>query len=237
MAGKKWTKEEEEYLLKNYKKANRSFPTRRSSDLGSIQQKLFRMNLLKPIRWTEEEDNFLVEKWDTMKLERIAKKLGRTPRAVEERAYNTLKLGTRNQWYTLKEVQEMTGISKVAIRKRIVKDNIPHHRGKTKQKPFMFDEVQLKRFLKNYQFLWHHKNLTINLFSDQKWYKDKVEHELKEASNQVKRHKPYSEYEDEVLLNSIKQGLTYEEIGKLINRSETSVKARHRYKFNYLYKR
>ena len=101
----------------------------------------------------------------------------------------------------------------------------------------MFDEVQLKRFLKDYQFLWHHKNLTINLFSDQKWYIDKVEHELKEASNQVKRHKLYSEYEDNVLLDSIKQGLSYEEIGRLINRSEVSVRARHRYKYNYLYKR
>ena len=237
MAGRKWTKEEEEYLLKNYKKANRVLAKELNRYIGSVQQKLFRMGLLKPNRWTEEEDNFLVEKWDTMKLESIAKKLGRSKRAVEERAYNTLKLGCRNQWYTLKEVQEMTGISKVAIRKRIVKDNIPHHRGKTKQKPFMFDEVQLKRFLKDYQFLWHHKNLTINLFSDQKWYKDKVEYELKEASNQAKRHKPYSEYEDEVLLNSIKQGLSYEEIGKLINRSETSVRARHRYKYNFLYKR
>ena len=101
----------------------------------------------------------------------------------------------------------------------------------------MFDEVQLKRFLKDYQFLWHHKNLTINLFSDQKWYKDKVDYELKEADNQVKRHKPYSEYEDNVLLNSVKQGLSYEEIGRLINRSEVSVRARHRYKYNYLYKR
>ena len=162
MAGRKWTKEEEEYLLKNYKKANRVLAKELNRNVGSIQQKLFRLNLLKPTRWSEEEDNFLVEKWDTMKLESIAKRLNRTPRAVEERAYNTLKLGTRNQWYTLKEVQEMTGINKVTIRKRIVKDNIPHYRGKTKQKPFMFDEVQLKRFLKDYQFLWHHKNLTIN---------------------------------------------------------------------------
>ena len=123
MAGRKWTKEEEEYLLKNYKKANRLLAKELNRNIGSVQQKLFRMGLLKPIRWTEEEDNFLVEKWDTMKLESIAKRLNRTPRAVEERAYNTLKLGTRNQWYTLKEVQEMTGINKVTIRKRIVKDN------------------------------------------------------------------------------------------------------------------
>ena len=93
MAGRKWTKEEEEYLLKNYKKANKLLAKELNRNIGSVQQKLFRMNLLKPIRWTEEEDNFLVEKWDTMKLERIAKKLGRSKRAVEERAYNTLKLG------------------------------------------------------------------------------------------------------------------------------------------------
>ena len=216
MAGKKWTKEEEEYLLKNYKKSNRVLAKELNRNIGSVQQKLFRLNLLKPTRWSEEEDNFLVEKWDTLKLESIAKRLNRTPRAVEERAYNTLKLGTRNQWYTLKEVQSMTGINKVTIRKRIVKDNISHHRGKTKQKPFMFDEVQLRRFLKDYQFLWHHKNLTINLFQHEKWYKDKVEYELKEAGNQIKRHKPYSEYEDEVLLNGVKNGLSYEEIGKLI---------------------
>ena len=237
MAGKKWTKEEEEYLLKNYKKSNRVLAKELNRKIGSIQQKLFRMNLLKPIRWTEEEDNFLVEKWDTLKLESIAKRLNRTPRAVEERAYNTLKLGTRNQWYTLKEIQAMTGISKVAIRKRITRHNIPHHRGKTKQRPFMLDEVQLRRFLRDYHFLWHHKNLTINLFSDQKWYLDKVEHELEEGSNQIKRNKLYSEYEDEVLLNGVKNNLTYEEIGKLINRSESSVRARHRYKYNYLYKR
>ena len=48
--------------------------------------------------------------------------------------------------------------------------------------------------------------------------------------NQIKRNKLYSEYEDEVLLNGVKNNLTYEEIGKLINRSESSVRARHRYK-------
>ena len=90
MAGKKWTKEEEEYLLKNYKKSNRVLAKELNRNIGSVQQKLFRMNLLKPIRWTEEEDNFLVEKWDTLKLESIAKRLNRTPRAVEERLQQTM---------------------------------------------------------------------------------------------------------------------------------------------------
>ena len=39
MAGKKWTKEEEEYLLKNYKKANRVLAKELNRNIGSVQQK------------------------------------------------------------------------------------------------------------------------------------------------------------------------------------------------------
>ena len=44
MAGRKWTKEEEEYLLKNYKKANKLLAKELNRNIGSVQQKLFRMN-------------------------------------------------------------------------------------------------------------------------------------------------------------------------------------------------
>ena len=40
-------------------------------------------------KWTKEEDNFLVENWGKIKVDTLCKKLGRTKRAVEERAYNT----------------------------------------------------------------------------------------------------------------------------------------------------
>ena len=40
-------------------------------------------------KWTREEDNFLVENWGKIKVDTLCKKLQRTKRAVEERAYNT----------------------------------------------------------------------------------------------------------------------------------------------------
>ena len=121
-------------------------------------------------KWTKEEDNFLVENWGKIKVDTLCKKLGRTKRAVEERAYNSLRLGHQAQWYTLLEIQYMTGINKDTIRKRIVKTNFKCMRARTKQKPYMLDEFQLKRFLKEIQDLWHTKNLTINIFSNEKWY-------------------------------------------------------------------
>ena len=71
-------------------------------------------------KWTKEEDNFLVENWVNIKVDTLCIKLGRTKRAVEERAYNTLRLGHQTQWYTLLEIQYMTGINKDTIRIRIV---------------------------------------------------------------------------------------------------------------------
>ena len=87
-------------------------------------------------KWTKEEDNFLVENWGKIKIDNLCKRLGRTKRAVEERAYNTLKLGHQTQWYTLLEIQHITGINKDTIRKRIVKTNFKCMRARTKQKPY-----------------------------------------------------------------------------------------------------
>jgi hypothetical protein len=72
-------------------------------------------------KWTKEEDEFLKENWGRIKIESIVKELNRSKRAVEERAYNILKLGPQMSWYSLKEVSEIIGVHKDTIRKRIIK--------------------------------------------------------------------------------------------------------------------
>ena len=179
-------------------------------------------------KWTKEEDNFLVENWGKIKVDTLCKKLGRTKRAVEERAYNTLRLGHQAQWYTLLEIQYMTGINKDTIRKRIVKTNFKCMRARTKQKPYMLDEFQLKRFLKENQDLWHTKNLTINIFSNEKWYLEKVEADKFKTN---KYNKAWSEYEDNIMLDRLSRGFTYEDIAKELNRTAEGVFGRHKYKY------
>ena len=183
-------------------------------------------------KWTVEDDNFLVEKWGSLKLESIAKSLGRTQRSVQDRAYHKLKLGQQIQWYTLKEIQDMTGINKDTIRKRIIRSGIKHIRGKTKQKPYMLDDTGLRKFLKDNQDLWHTKNLTINIFTNEKWYLDKVETDKAKVK---KLNKTWTEYEDNVLLMRLKEGYSYEDIAKELGRTADGCFGRHRYKYRLKY--
>ena len=58
----------------------------------------------------------------------------------------------------------MTGINKDTIRKRIVKTNFKCMRARTKQKPYMLDEFQLKRFLKEKSRLVAYKEFDYKYF-------------------------------------------------------------------------
>lgn len=180
-------------------------------------------------KWTKEEREYLKENWGVLKLDTMCKRLGRTKRAVEKVAYIDLKLGNQMPWYSLKEVSEMTGINKDTIRNRINKYNLPHHRAKTKQKPYMLDEVQIRKFLRENQDVWHYDNLTINLFENNtKWLIDKIE---KDKTRTNKYKKTWTDEEDFILLDRLKRGYSYEEIAKELNRTVQGVYGRHKYKY------
>ena len=165
MKNTKWTKEEEEYLRENYKKVSESeLEEKLNRNIKAICQKARRMGLSASIKWTKEEDNYLKENWGKLKIDTLCKRLNRSKRAVQERAYRTLNLGSQLQWYSLKEVADITGINKDTIRKKIISQNLPHHRAKTKQRPYMLDINQLMKFLKENQDLWRYDSLTINVF-------------------------------------------------------------------------
>ena len=231
MAGRRWTKEEENFLRENYKTSTDEYLVKiLGRNKQSIQRKAMRLGVDKGIHWTKEEEDYLAEKWDNMKKENIAKKLGRTVSAIETKA-KRLKLGSRNQWYSLLEIEKMTGISASYIRKLIVRDNLPCHKGKTNKKTYMFDDKQLKSFLKKYQDVWHYKNLTINIFENQKWYWDKVERD-KEVN--CKRHKFYTKDDDKILFEMFKVGYSYEDIALTLNRTAKSVRARHVYRYKQM---
>ena len=184
-------------------------------------------------KWSKEEDEYLKENWGRLKIESIVKKLGRSRRSVEERAYNTLKLGQQMPWYSLKEVAEMIGVNKDTIRKRIIKYDLPHYRAKTKQKPYMMDEACIRHFLRENQDVWHYDNLTINLFERKdKWLVNKIE---RDKLRTKKHNKTWTDEEDAILLDRLKRGYSYEEISKEINRTEQSVYGRHRFGHRFQY--
>ena len=228
MKGRKWTKEEEEYLTeKYYKVSHKTLEKKLNRNIKAIQQKALRMGLSTK-KWTKEEEDFLKNNWGRLKLKSICKALGRTERAVQERACSKLKLGSQLQWYSLLEIERMTGINKDTIKNRIVRYNLPHWRGKTKQKPYMMDEEQLRRFLKENKDLWHHKNLTINFFKNEAWYLEKIEADKKITK---KHNKHFTKEEDFIMLDRLKDGYDFEFIGRELNRTADSVYNRYRFKY------
>ena len=232
MKNTKWTKEEEEYLRENYKKVSESeLEEKLNRNIKAICQKARRMGLSASIKWTKEEDNYLKENWGKLKIDTLCKRLNRSKRAVQERAYRTLNLGSQLQWYSLKEVADITGINKDTIRKKIISQNLPHHRAKTKQKPYMLDINQLMKFLKENQDLWRYDSLTINVFElKTKWLVEKIE---KDKTTLKKYNKSWTDYEDKVMLDRVKRGYSYEQIAEELGRTVQGVRGRHRFRYNY----
>lgn len=230
----KWTKEQEEYLEFYWLR----LPTKDIARIvgkneKSVKAKAMRMGLEKRVKkWTKEEDKYLKDKWGTVKIHTIAYTLKRTVRAVEIRA-GQLNLGPQLSWYSLKEIADMIGVHSTSIRNRILKSNFKHHRSKTKQRAYMLDDEQLRRFLKQNQDLWHYDNLSINIFdSEMPWLKAKKEADR----NKTKKYKKIWTDEDSFrLIDMLRNGYTYEEIAKALNRTVEGVKGHHRYKYRCRY--
>ena len=82
----KWSKEEEDFLIKNWNEDEDFLVRNLNRNISSIRQKGYRMGLCVGRFWTKEDDAYLKEKWGTVKIESICKYLGRSKRAVENRA-------------------------------------------------------------------------------------------------------------------------------------------------------
>ena len=183
-------------------------------------------------RWINEENEYLKTNWGNLKIDTICKTLGRTKRAVEEQAYIKLKLGAQASWYTLLEVEAMTGINKDTIRKNIIKYNLSHKRGKTIQKPYMLTEDNVREFLCKCPHLWNYYNLKINFWSGRTpaWLEEKI---ITDKENYKSKNKRWTELEDSILLDRFNRGYAFEDIAKEVNKDAESVYKRLRYKYNY----
>ena len=229
----KWSKEEEQFLLDNWNEEDDFLVKNLNRNIGTIRQKGYKMGLNLGKFWTKEDDEYLRNKWGTVKIESICKYLNRSKPAVEHRAYAILGLGTQLAWYSLNEIADMIQVSSNSIKRRIIKSNFPHHRSKTKQRVYMLDEEQLRRFLKQNQDLWHYDNLTINIFENNtKWLKEKAE---RDRTITKKYKKNWSEEEDFIMLDMLKNNYTYDDIALRLNRTIEGVKSRHRYKYRCKY--
>ena len=237
MKWKHWSKEEEDYLCRNWGILSIE---QMANDLGrsvsGVRYHGYQVLKLKNThggynqRWTKKEKDYLKDNWGKLKLSSIAKKLNRSESAILHMAY-TLNLGEQVNWYTCKEIQEMTGIHRASVINIINRYDLDHFRGKTGHRSYQMNEEQIRTMLSTIPHLWNYYNLTVDFWGTRKpqWLKDKIEADKNKSK---KNNKRWSEKDDFILLDRINNNCSIERISMETGRSFRSIKNRLAYKYN-----
>ena len=183
-------------------------------------------------KWTQEELDFLEEKWGVLSKNLIAKKLNRSLNSVIVKAVR-LGLGryiNARDEITLNFLINTLGYknSYSWVSKKFENHNIPIKKMKITDKSVKM--VNINEFWK-----WAEKNKKILNFADFEegalgkeplWVKEKRNID-KNSLNKINRNRLWTKYEEQLLISKVKSmRYTYEELSKEFNRTEGAIKSR-----------
>lgn len=97
---RKWTKEEESYILKNYKTSTvNEIAAYLDRSLSSTHNKIYSLTSVRKRKWTKEEEKFLLDNYDKMTYIRLSKKLNKSESSITKKLqrYGIYK-GKDTQW-------------------------------------------------------------------------------------------------------------------------------------------
>lgn len=183
-------------------------------------------------KWTQEELDFLEEKWGVLSKKLIAKKLNRSLNSVIVKA---VRLGLGRYINARDEITLNLLINTLGyknsyswVSKKFKNHNIPIKKIKIIDKSVKM--VNINEFWK-----WAEKNKEILNFADFEegalgkeplWVKEKRNID-KNSLNKINRNRLWTKYEEQLLISKVKSmRYTYEELSKEFNRTEGAIKSR-----------
>lgn len=183
-------------------------------------------------KWTQEELDFLEEKWGVLSKKLIAKKLNRSLNSVIVKA---VRLGLGGYINARDEITLNLLINTLGyknsyswVSKKFENHNIPIKKMKIIDKSVKM--VNINEFWK-----WAEKNKEILNFADFEegalgkeplWVKEKRNID-KNSLNKINRNRLWTKYEEQLLISKVKSmKYTYEELSKEFNRTEGAIKSR-----------
>jgi DNA-binding CsgD family transcriptional regulator len=207
------------------------------------------------IKWTIEEEEYLMNKWGKMTVANISKKLGRSENAVLLKAH---KLGLKNQviangtYLRPKDIADMLNIEIRNIYNWLDYGYINYRKFKIKSiKKYQITMDSFKEFLHKYQNLWNAKfadlilikscfiNCTaVSNYDDYTlplWLEEKISKDV--TLIKAKEYKSWTTKEEEKLIFLLQQGKNNKEIASILNRSIYSVQGKVRHIKNNIYMR
>ncbi len=183
--------------------------------------------------WTQEETEYLREKWGELSIPKLAENLKRTPQAIKLRA-SRLKLGAvlmSGDYITLNQlIAAVVGTetsSSYKLTSWVKERKLPVHTRKVEN--CRFRVVYLKEFWKwaeqNRSFLDFNKFEPLALGEEPDWVA--LQRKKDAVSFSLQRKCPWTEYEDQKLQHLLKMHCySYNEISKELQRSNGAVQKR-----------
>ena len=180
-------------------------------------------------KWTEEERQYVENKWGEMDLAGIANHLGRSIGSIT----NELQRQGLTAWkgstelLQIKQVAQIIGADYNTVLESWIPAGLPVKRKVAwKKRRILFVELDaLLAWLKNHPQKWDSRRVEPYAFGQEPdWLMEKRRQDVENAKvHPVGR---YSEMEDAVLRREFRRGTSTAEIGKMLNRSHGSVRRR-----------
>lgn len=214
----KWTVEEVEILEKYYKndisKCRALLPNRTKE---AITQKAFKMGI--SILWTEEEDKRLIELSQRYTKGKLAKAIGRSPSAVNNRrrVLGIEPFTDTTDMYHFSQIAEMVGIHHSTIKKVWVKNGFKYRKIGCRN---YATEKALLKYLQEHPECYDARKADYYLFYRYKWFIDKLEQDRKKT---LKTGAKWTDYEKSRAKLLKKRGLSYTDIAEELGRTRKAV--------------
>ena len=245
---RKWTQEEDEFVIGNYKKmSSDEISLHINRTASSIRKRARALKVSSEVtHWTEEEEQFLFEKWGVVNVDIIAKQLNRSRNAVLLKAYQMSlrkQITANGTYFTPVDISNILNINIRSFYTWIRNGLIKYRRFRVGRKTkYQITAESFCKFIKEHQDKWNSQEADIDLirsyccsyfiyddgtlaFRDEstRWLDEKIARDKREYRSQMK---PWTTNEEKRLLTILEAGYSHKEICCKLGRSLGSTKTK-----------
>lgn len=245
---KRWTEEEDRYIVENYGVLSVEEISRNlGRSVFALRKRAIAIGVTcEAKRWSAEEMDYLFEKWGILSLNTIAQKLNRSRNSITIKAYQMSlreQAGANGAYFTPNDISSILGINIRTLYSWIWNGCIGHKKFRVgKKKKYQITVEDLCRFIEEHQNKWNSqkadiaqiksyytsyfitRNDTLTIRGDMPdWMQEKI---ARDKDGFREHFKPWTTKEELELLHMVEMKYTYQDICDRLDRSVESIKAK-----------
>lgn len=245
---RRWTEEEDDYIIENYGVLTAAEISRKlGRSVYALRKRAIAIGVTcEAKRWSAEEMEFLNEKWGILNLDTIAQKLNRSRNSILIKAYQMSlreQAAANGAYFTPNDVSSILGINIRTLYSWIWNGCLGHRKFRVgKKKKYQITVEDLCRFIEEHQNKWNSqkaditqiksyytsyfiaRNNTVTIRGEMPdWMQEKI---ARDKDGFREHFKPWTTKEELELLQLVEMKYTYKEICTRLDRSVESVKAK-----------